>query len=196
MNLTTALLTCLVLAVEPKPEQLTKTRADLASPNAVTRREAIKRLVHSDLSPHMFIEMQAALKDTDGEVRSTAATAIGNLGEMAGPAIPVLITQLQRDPVKEARETAARALGRIGKAIPKDHSVVDPLKKAAAEDADSVTRTVAIGALAMVGVDESGQIAALRKFLAHDDPLVRMKAAHALGMIDRKSTRLNSSHRT
>jgi len=27
------------------------------------------------------------------------------------------------------------------------------------------------------------QVAALRKFLSHDEPLVRMKASHALGMI-------------
>jgi HEAT repeat protein len=35
----------------------------------------------------------------------------------------------------------------------------------------------------MMEEDVPAQVAALRKFLVHDEPLVRMKAAHALGMI-------------
>lgn len=35
----------------------------------------------------------------------------------------------------------------------------------------------------MMDEDVQGQVVALRKFLRHDEPLVRMKAAHALGMI-------------
>ena len=76
-----------------------------------------------------------------------------------------------------------RALGRIGKAVPTSRDAIKPLRRAAAEDADPVTRTVALGALAMMNEDVPGQVTALRKFLHHDEPLVRMKAAHALGMI-------------
>jgi HEAT repeat protein len=183
MTLTVSLLAALALGADPTPEQLAKARRDLASTNVEVRREAIKHLIHSDLSPHLLPEMRTALKDADGEVRSTAATAIGNLGAKAEPAVPALVTQLEKDPFKEARETAARALGRIGKAVPTDRTAVKPLKKAAAEDADPVTRTVALGALAMMGEDVAGQVTALRKFLSHDEALVRMKAAHALGMI-------------
>ena len=140
-------------------------------------------LIHSDLSAHLFREMQSGLKDKDGEVRSIAATAIGNLGAKAEPAIPALIAQLEKDIYKEARETAARASGRIGKVVSANRTAVKPLAHAAANDADPVTRTVALGALAMMDEDLPGQVTALRKFLHHDKALVRMKAAHALGMI-------------
>jgi HEAT repeat protein len=93
-----------------------------------------------------------------------------------------LVTQLQSDKAKEARETAARALGRIGKAAPDSRGqIATSLQSAAKDDADPVTRTVALGALAMIEVDVPGQIAALRRYLHHDDALVRMKASHALG---------------
>lgn len=183
MNLAASLLAVLALGADPTPEQLAKARKDLASTDVAVRRETIKHLIHSDLSPHLLNEMQTALKDPDDEMRATAATAIGNLGAKSEVAIPALIAQLEKDTFKEARETAARALGRIGKAAPANRTAVKPLNKAAAEDADPVTRTVALGALAMMDEDVSAQIAALRKFLTHDDALVRMKAAHALGMI-------------
>ncbi|MBA4187224.1 MAG: hypothetical protein C0467_04315 [Planctomycetaceae bacterium] len=178
-----ALLTLLTIAADPTPEQLAKARANLVSEKPEVRRAAMKELIHSDLSPHLFPEMAAGLKDSDDDVRSIAATAIGNLGVKSESAIPALIAQMQDDKFKEARETAARALGRLGKAIPADRSAVKPLQKTAAEDADPVTRTVALGALAMMGEDLPGQVLGLRKFLSHDEALVRMKASHALGMI-------------
>jgi HEAT repeat protein len=164
-----------------KDERLAKVRAELKRPEVETRRKAIMSQVHSDISELLFPEMQLALKDSDGEVRATAATAIGNLGEKAVSAIPVLITGLQKDTVKEARETAARALGRIGKAAPNERTAVEPLTQASKKDDDPVTRVVAIGALAMMDVDVPQQIVELRKYLHHDDGLTRMKAAHALG---------------
>ncbi|MDB5311545.1 MAG: repeat protein [Gemmataceae bacterium] len=183
MNLSVALLVALAVGADPKPEQLAKARDGLTSGTVEVRRKAMQDLIHSDLSAHLFPEMQAGLKDPDGEVRATAATAVGNLGAKAEPAIPALVEQLGKDGTKEARETAARALGRIGKAAPRNRSAVKPLRQAGAEDADPVTRTVALGALAMMEEDVPGQVAALRKYLHHDEALVRMKAAHALGMI-------------
>src|SRR5690348_13608855 len=185
MNLAIVLQLALATAVgaDPSPEALVKARADLTSSRVEVRRKAMQDLIHSELSPHLIKEMQAGLKDADGEVRATAATAIGNLGAKAEPAVPALIAQLNKDEFKEARETAARALGRIGKAVPTNRDAIKPLRRAAAEDADPVTRTVALGALAMMNEDVPGQVTALRKFLHHDEPLVRMKAAHALGMI-------------
>jgi len=185
MNLAIVLHLALAAAVgaDLSPEALIKARADLTSSRVEVRRKAMQALIHSELSPHLIKEMQAGLKDADGEVRATAATAIGNLGAKAEPAVPALIAQLCKDEVKEARETAARALGRIGKAVPTSRDAIKPLRRAAAEDADPVTRTVALGALAMMNEDVPGQVTALRKFLHHVEPLVRMKAAHALGMI-------------
>lgn len=164
-------------------DRLQKVRADLKSSQVELRRTAIRSLVHSDLSAKLREEMQAALKDSDAEVRATAATATGNLGAVAVPAMPALIAQMQNDPSKEARETAARALGRIGKATPGERSGVAPLRQTAVKDADPVTRVVALGALAMMDVDIPKQVTALRKYLHDDDGLVRMKSAHSLGMI-------------
>ena len=168
---------------ESAEERIAKTKAELRHADPAVRLKAIGGLIHSDISDKLFAEMRATLGDRDGMVRSTAATAIGNLGKAAVPAIPDLIDRLQKDDTKEARETAARALGRIGKAAPDEKSVVAPLQRAAENDADPVTRTVALGALAMINVDVPGQIAALRKYLHHDEALVRMKASHALGML-------------
>ncbi|MCE9531809.1 MAG: HEAT repeat domain-containing protein [Planctomycetes bacterium] len=184
MNATITLLTLtLSLGAEPTAEQLNKVRDELKSPKTEVRLTAMKGLIHSNLSEHMAAEIQAGLKDPDGEVRSVSATAIGNLGAKAVPAIPLLVAQLGKDSYKEARETAARALGRIGKAVPSNRDTIKPLRQAAMEDADPVTRTVALGALAMMNEDVPGQVTALRKYLHHEEALVRMKAAHALGML-------------
>lgn len=164
-------------------ERIIKVRADLKSSDSAVRKTAIGSLVHSDISSKMLAEMRTALDDRDGEVRSVAATATGNLGAAAIPAVPQLITQLKTDPVKEARETAARALGRIGKADPDEKQLIGPLTAAAKDDADPVTRVVAHGALAMLEVEPAEQIVSLRKYLHHEEALVRMKAAHALGML-------------
>jgi HEAT repeat protein len=168
---------------DDKAARLEKARADLKSADVEVRRQALSSLNHSDLSDSLIKEMLALLKDSDGEVRARAATAVGTHGEAALPGVPALIAQLQRDSYKEARETAARALGRIGKAVPGNREAVQPLRQAAEKDADPVTRVVALGALAMMEQDVAGQITAMRKYLHHDEPLVRMKASHALGML-------------
>jgi HEAT repeat protein len=183
MNVSITFLAMVAFGADPKPEQLSKARTDLMSSNVEVRRTAMKELIHSELSAFLFREMQAGLKDADGEVRSIAATAIGNLGAKAETALPALIAQMEKDSNKEARETAARALGRIGKAAPSNRTAVKPLQKTASDDADHVTRTVALGALAMMDEDVPAQVTALRKFLHHEEALVRMKASHALGMI-------------
>ena len=164
-------------------ERIAKVKAELKSGDIAVRQKAIGSMVHSDISSKLMAEMQVALSDPDGAVRSVAATAIGNLGAQAVPVIPKLAAQLKSDSFKEARETAARALGRIGKAAPDEKGVVAPLHAASQDDADPVTRVVALGALAMVDVELAQQIVALRKYLHHDEALVRMKASHALGMI-------------
>jgi HEAT repeat protein len=164
-------------------DRIAQTKTKLKSNDAAVRKAAIESLIHSDLSDKMLPEMRETLGDRDGEVRSVAATAIGNLGAPARDAVPQLIAQLKNDKIKEARETAARALGRIGKAVPEEQRPIEPLQAAAKDDADSVTRVVALGALAMMNVELDQQVVAIRKFLHHDDALTRMKASHALGGI-------------
>ena len=97
-----------VSSADPKPgaeERAAKVRLELRSTHVAVRQAAIGSLVHSDLSTLMFEDIRAALADKDGAVRSTAGTAIGNLGKQAVPAVPQLVAQLKNDPVKEARET-------------------------------------------------------------------------------------------
>jgi HEAT repeat protein len=180
-------LTAALLQAADKPDdkaaRLEKARADLKGADVEVRRTTLGSLNHSDISDSLIKEMLEMLKDSDGEVRSMAATAVGTHGEAALPGLPTLIAQLKGDTHKEARETAARALGRIGQAVKTNRDAVEPLRQAADKDADPVTRVVALGALAMMGDDVPGQITALRKYLHHDEPLVRMKACHALGML-------------
>ena len=126
-------------------EQAAKLRADFQSTDPAVRRKAVSSMPHSPAASLLMPELFAALKDSDGEIREWAATVIGNQGEKAVGAVPQLIVQLQSDPVKTTRETAARALGRIGKAVPTNRTMVDALTKAARDDADSVTRVVALG---------------------------------------------------
>ena len=181
------LLTAAFLQAADKPDdkatRLEKARAGLKSKDVEVRRQTLGSLNHSDLSEALMPDMLELLKDDDGEVRSMAATAVGTHGELALPGVPALIAQLKGDGHKEARETAARALGRIGKAVKTDRDAVAPLRQAADKDADPVTRVVALGALAMMDEDVAGQVTAMRKYLHDDDPLVRMKACHALGML-------------
>src|SRR3984957_20036009 len=183
----TCLLATALLQAADKPDdkaaRLEKARAGLKSADVEVRRKTLGSLNHSDLSDSLIQEMLEMLKDSDGEVRSMAATAVGTHGEAALPGVPALIAQLKGDSHKEARETAARALGRIGKAVKTNRAAVGPLRQAADKDADPVTRVVALGALAMRDQDVPGQITALQKYLHHDEPLVRMKASHALGML-------------
>ena len=77
-------------------DRIAKVRADLKSEDGTVRQAAIGALVHSDISPKMLAEMRGALADRDGAVRSTTATAIGNLGTGAIAAIPQLVAQLDR----------------------------------------------------------------------------------------------------
>ena len=185
-----AILVCILavaLLAADKPDdkqvRLEKARAGLRSADVEVRRKTLGSLNHSDISDPLIPEMLKLLDDRDGEVRSMAATAVGTHGKAALAGVPALIAQLKRDTHKEARETAARALGRIGKAVKANRDAVKPLRVAADKDADPVTRAVALGALGMMGEDVPGQDAALRKYLHHDEPLVRMKACHALGML-------------
>lgn len=191
MKLLAALFACLLAATllqaadkpDDKAARLEKARAGLKSADVEVRRQTLGSLNHSDLSDSLLKEMLGMLKDSDGEVRSMAATALGTHGEKALPGVPALIAQLKGDSHKEARETAARALGRIGQAVKTNRDAVEPLRQAADKDADPVTRVVALGALAMMADDVPGRVTALRKYLHHDEPLVRMKACHALGML-------------
>lgn len=164
-------------------ERAAKTRADLKSTDVEVRRKAMQSLTHNEISKLLLLEIQAGLGDSDAVVREWAATVAGPEGKLALPLVPQLIAQLQNDPEKKARETAARALGRIGRAVAEERRAVPALETASQKDSDSVTRVVALGALAMMEPDDTARVTAIDAYLTNDDPLTRMKAAHALGQL-------------
>jgi len=164
-------------------ERAAKVRADLKSTDAVVRIAAIRTLTHNEISKTLLPEIQAALLDSDATVREWAATVAGPEGKLALPLVPQLIVQLQKDEEKKSRETAARALGRIGRAVPEERRAVPALKTASEKDPDSVTRVVSLGALAMMDPKDDSIVQAIGVYIAHEDPLTRMKAAHALGQL-------------
>jgi len=158
-------------------------RNELQSTELAVRLAAVRSLAHHKAAPFLVPELTVALKDGDGEVREWAATVLGSQGAASVGAVPQLIAQLQTDSANKAREAAARALGRIGKAAPAERRAVPALERAATDDADSVTRVVSLGALALIEPDAPGRIAAIVPYLQHDDALTRMKGAHALGYL-------------
>src|SRR5437016_13412872 len=79
---------------DDKATRLEKARAGLKSADVEVRRKTLGSLNHSDLSDSLMKEMLELLKDSDGEVRSMAATAVGTHGQAALPGVPALIAQL------------------------------------------------------------------------------------------------------
>jgi HEAT repeat protein len=63
--------------------------------------------------PNVLPVLERALKDKDGQVRATAACALGWIRPSARSTIP-LLTQASRDADKRVREAAAEALKRLG----------------------------------------------------------------------------------
>ncbi len=174
----------LTLALDERRAQM---EAAFNSPDAAVRRIAVRSLPHNDVAPLLMPQLQASLKDVDPEVREWAATVLGPQGVASEGAVAQLILQLKNDPEKKCRETAARALGRIGKAVSSNRQMIAPLEAAGSSDRDSVTRVVALGALALIEPDSAARIAAVRPYVTHEDSLTRMKAAHALGYLGERA---------
>jgi len=116
-----------------------------------------------------------ALKDEDREVRSSAAKALGEIGESAVSAVPALAEAL-KDKGREVRWSAAEALGKIGEpaaaAVP---ALVEALK-----DEEELVRQSAAEALGQIG---EPAVPALVEALKDGGWSVRSNAAEALGKI-------------
>src|SRR5579871_6399928 len=71
--------TTVAFAQKPSPEeQKSQIRAGLKSADVDARRTAIRSLTHNHIARELFPELQAALIDPDGEVRTWAATVTGS----------------------------------------------------------------------------------------------------------------------
>ena len=166
-----------------------QTHDGLKSRDVEVRRNAIRSLTHNDVAASLIVDIQDSLNDEDPIMREWAATVIGPLRAAAASAVPQLVRQMQKDPVKQCRETAARALGRIGRTLPDNPGTIEALEQAGANDADSVTRVVALGALALMKPEASERMEAVLPYLQSADGLTRMKAAHALGYLGDRATK-------
>jgi len=117
--------------------------------------------------------LRAALRDDDGEVRYSAALALGELHDHE--AIDALVEQMRGDGNPLARQGAVIALGAIGDARAGE-ALIEALRSGAPD-----VRFQA--ALSLVQLDPAAAVAPLRRALRDDDGEVRGNAAAALAEV-------------
>src|SRR5437867_1886569 len=141
------------------------------------------------------------LRWRDPMARNRAVALLVRMGPLA---VPPLLARLEDAETAAERRAAADALGRIG-----DSRAVARLLRALEDPAMTVRRASIVALLRLEAMnavpriarmveDESGVVRViaadvLGKF---EDPRAVSALVRALGDVDRKSTRLNSSHRT
>jgi HEAT repeat protein len=127
------------------------------------------------------------LKDSDRAFRMQAATALGNLGEHAHRALPVLRAALKETALRDADESVrSRAVQAILQVGPQPVSEVAGLIDSLQDDVEVVRFHAAI-ALGDLGRAAQPSVPALiHAALWDEDPAVRVEAAMALWKIDRK----------
>jgi HEAT repeat protein len=114
------------------------------------------------------------LKSQEGVKRRKAAASVGNLGAAARPALPTLLSVLERDRDSLVRRNLATALGEIGG---EPRTIVPALAKSL-KDSDPDVMAAAAASLVKFG---KPAVPTLRRALSDNDHLVRKNAAEALG---------------
>jgi HEAT repeat protein len=122
--------------------------------------------------PGALPALTAALADADGEVRTGAAGALGDIG---APVLPAL-RQAARHKDVQVRRSAVLAFGKIGPDAP---GVVAALIEAA-QDRDPLTRRLAVSLLDRPGREAPQVLPVLAKALGDEDAAVRWTAAFVL----------------
>ena len=118
-----------------------------------------------------------ALSDPDPQVRAAAAEALGNIGQVAAPALPKLYVLL-RDVDADVRRKTVEALPNIAR----DTSMIGLLIGALSDSAPEVRRS-AVTALGALGTPTDRVIEALAHALTDSWAAVRAAAALALAQI-------------
>jgi HEAT repeat protein/beta-lactamase regulating signal transducer with metallopeptidase domain len=128
---------------------------------------------HRVVDPRYVTAFSRLLTDTDADVRSEAASALGEAGLKEAPAA---LLAAAKDKNADVRQNVACALGRIH-----DPKAVATLKEML-QDANSDVREQAVDALS--DIRDRAALEALVSALKSTDPVVRRQAAQALGQRD------------
>ena len=150
--------------------------ADLASRVSAAVARSFSRSAEPQDTARMsqrLTALVAALRDSDVEVRRTAANSLGQIEDKR--AVPALIAAL-RDSDEEVRQQAAWALGQL-----EDRRATEPLI-AALKDSSIELRRKAAWALGQL--EDPAAAPGLAAALRDDDPQVRRTAAWGLGQLE------------
>jgi HEAT repeat protein len=161
-------------------ESYENVRAELGSREPVQRLHSVWRL--GELYPaarESIPLLRSALADEDGDVRGTAAEALGKIGAVHPEAVAVLVPLLARRDATDFRARVAYALGRSG---PNAAEALEALV-AVIEGQDSHARWSALLSLGEIGPGGPAVLPALREALKDHSAGHRFVAAWALGHI-------------
>lgn len=150
--------------------------AALADPSEFVRASAARALARVELEAEDVPRLATALGSPDGYVVAFAAWTLGNLGGVAGPAVPALARALSRD---DTNAVVAAALARIGPAAAGAVGVL--LEALRGENPDRRWR--AARTLGRIGPAAAPAVPALAAALGDPNGAVRQHAARALGRI-------------
>jgi HEAT repeat protein len=167
-----------------------KDLADLQSPNAIVRKEAIDRIsggpgfpvsqmgwLVSRTNEKRAVKLMVALLqkgEEAKEVQLSILKALGELGRRTETAIPPLVERL-KDEDPDCRREATEALGKT-----RNKKALAPLVKLLDEEKDAYTVLWALGE-----IGDERAIPTLNAFLASDDQYLRYNAYRALAKIGR-----------
>lgn len=144
----------------------------LSDHDAPVRVSAAVALWQVERHPKAIPALESMLRDRSVSTAYEAASALGELGTEAEPAVPALIAALAYED-DDMRRTAAYVLGRVGPAA-------IPAVRGLLATTDERTKCQAVEALGWIG---SASVSALTECLADPGPSVRRAAARALGRL-------------
>jgi HEAT repeat protein len=166
----------------PAPATLSTLLERLSSDNDRTRAETAWPIgkLGADAAQGLSVIVRQLRTDHDPDARWGAAWCVARIGPAAASAIPEIVAAMGEDRDPDVRAQAAQALGRIGEADP---IVVDALESGLGDEGASLLREEAATAHGRIGPPAAAAVTALRARLADPHPMVRLRAAAALGTV-------------
>jgi len=194
----------------PVPAQLAETIAQLRQKDPVERSRAAQ-LLGQQGGPLAIAPLIAALDDTDPRVRRNVASALGEIGPDAAPAVPALMKAMAGDDDDSVRANSSLALGAIGSAASADlivavrsankevrGSAFRALEAMGPEAVDVLPDLIAMfgdpdfearqGATQVLIAIGPATVPAARRALADPNPKIRMAALELLGKLGPQAT--------